>query len=201
VNGRATADAAAQVRVAWMLVALAAVIGYAAVVAPGERRLGAVLSHARELYELSNRNERLLRDIGSVQQARDRVQRDLARLAGQRAAGKAGLSILRLLQGEAAHNHVILASVAPGDSGSAAGNDTREENVAILLHGRYRDVVTSIADISRHDVLVEIRDVELARSGGAGAMVFPTIDATIHARLYQDPAAILEGQRADNTSH
>jgi Tfp pilus assembly protein PilO len=202
MKARAPAGAAAQVRMAWMLLALLAVIGYAAIVEPAERRLSAVLSHARELYELSNRNDRLLRNIGSIQQARDRVRRDLTQLAGQRATGKAGLSILRLLQSESVRNHVVIAGVAPGDSANLAGQDTHGDTVAISLHGRYRDVVTSIADLSRHDALVEIRDVALVRSGGASAAPFPSVDATIHATLYDDPAALLEDvQRAETPSH
>jgi hypothetical protein len=179
-----TQPAVTQLRMAWMLVALTAALGFAAVVAPSERRLSDIESHAQQLDELATRNEALLGRLGDLEQTRARVRGDLQRLAGKGNAGKVAVAVLKILEEEAARNHLTISSLAPASGVSATQGPPREEDVAVLLRGRYRDVMTAIADVPRHDVLAEVQSVSLARV--ESRQTFPSVDATVHVALYHD---------------
>jgi Tfp pilus assembly protein PilO len=181
-----TQSASTQLRVAWLLVALTALLGFAAIVAPAERRLNAVESHALQLDELAARNEALLARLADLEQTRARVQGDLRRLSGKTSSGKVAVALLKVLEDEAARNHLTLSSLAPASVESPARGPAREEDVAVSLRGRYRDAMAAIADLPHHDVLVEVQSVSLARV--ASHQIFPSVDATVRVALYRDVA-------------
>lgn len=175
--------AAAQVRTGWLSLALAALLGFAAVVAPAERRLAAIQSHAAQLGDLASQNEAAAARIGSLEATRARVRSDVRRLAGTGNSGKIAVVLLKVLQGEASRNHLTISSIAPASDAASARPASQEEGVAISLQGRYRDAMAAIADLPRHDVLVEVRGVSLVRV--ASQQPFPYVDATIQAALYR----------------
>ncbi|MEO6835925.1 MAG: hypothetical protein ABI231_08475 [Candidatus Tumulicola sp.] len=178
----------ADVRIGWLLVAALALGGYGAIVAPGERRARAMDDRARDLYQLANRNDRLLKNAAGLDAARHRVARDVAQLSAASGAARTMLATLRLLRTEGSRFRVVISGLSPGErSGAPAGEGY--EDVTIALRGAYRNVLGTIADLSRHDVLVEVHDVALAQtSSGLGAN---SVAATIHATLYHRIAAVM----------
>lgn len=163
---------------AWLTVGALALGGYLIVVAPAERKLQEIGAQAHDLYDLAIRNEHLLRGAAGLSAARDRVAVDVARLAGQRGAGSATLRTLQMLQREGSRAHVTIGGLAPDAPDSTAQNGS--EDVTIAMRGTYRNVLSAIADVSRHDVLLEVSGATLA-TAEAGA---DEIDATLHATLY-----------------
>jgi Tfp pilus assembly protein PilO len=179
-----TEAAAAQVRIAWLVVALAAVLGFVSIVLPSQRRIAAIQSHAAELADLAARNEALLARLDSLEQTRTRVRRDLDHLTKKVGAGQATVALLRVLEDEAGRNHITISGIAPAGEESSAPRHDREEDVAVSLRGRYRDVMTAIADIPRHDALVEVQSIALTRVDTR--QLFPSVDATVRIALYRD---------------
>jgi Tfp pilus assembly protein PilO len=176
--------ATTQLRIAWLAVALAALLGYVTAIAPAQQRIASIESHAAELADLAARNEVLVQRLGALEQTRARVRDDLRRLGGKGDAGRVAVALLQVLQGEAARNHLTISSIAPASEEPAAHASGGEEDVAVTLRGRYRDVMAAIADVPHHDVLVEVRSVRLARV--ASREMLPSVDATIQAALYHD---------------
>ena len=164
---------------AWLFVGALAFGGYFVAIAPAERRLQAIRTREHELYDLTIRNERLLRGAAGLSAARDRVAVDVARLAGERGAGSATLRTLELLQRESSKANVAIGGLAP-DAPRTAAQTAGSEDVTIAMRGTYRSLLSAIADISRHEVLLEVSNATLERTArGVGQ-----IDATLHATLY-----------------
>jgi len=185
-----TPEARSQLRIAWSIVACTAIAGFAAVVAPAERRIGALEAHAAELAALADRNAALVARIGSLEQTRSSVHAELARLAGAGGRGRIAASILSLLDGEARGHHVSVTSIAPASAQPSARDSGREEDVSVTLRGRYRDVMAAVADVPHHDVLIEVLDVSLARVDARG--LFPNVDATVRVALYPSTDDLLQ---------
>ena len=136
---------------AWLIVGGLALGGYFIGVAPAERKMQEIRAQAHDLYDLAIRNEHLLRGATGLSAARERVAIDVARLAGQRGAGSATLRTLQMLQREGSLAHVTIGGLSPDAPDSGAQNGS--EDVTIAMRGTYRNVLSAIADVSRHDVL------------------------------------------------
>ena len=174
---------------AWLVVIALALSEYFLAIAPPERRMQAIRAREHELYDLSIRNERLLRGATGLAAARDRVAKDIAQLAVQRGTGSATLRTLEVLQRESARERVSIGGLEPQapDTATQAGG---AEDVTITMRGTYRDVLSAIADVSRHDVLLEVSDASLASMADAGT----EIDATLHATLFYRLDAVPKGE-------
>ncbi len=177
------------VRLAWLIVGALGIAGYALIVAPGERHLAATEFHAHELYELANRNERMLQDRDRLVAARNRVERDIRTLTGRDNEGRISLAALRLLDAETQAHHVIVSGFAPETSDSP--DSGRIEDESIELRGAYRDVIAAVADLSRHDVLLEVDEAKIV-GGSAKFAGNATVDATVQARLYYSIGAAMK---------
>ena len=183
----------AHLRLAWLALLVLAILAYLAVIAPSEARLRTIAFRARELHDLANRNERLRGRAGDVIQAELRVRRDLDRLVAENTAARATLAALRLLRRVCERHHVVVAGLSPAASGDAAHDG--KQDVGITLHGRYRDVVGTVTDLSRGDVLVGISGA-LFNSGREDALA-QRIDATLQATIYYGTKALsMEAERA-----
>ena len=178
-----TETAVGQVRIAWLVVALAAVLGFASIVLPAQRRIAAIEERAAGLADLAARNEALLARLDSLEQTRTRVRRDLERLSGKIGTGRTTVAVLHVLEDEAGRNHLTITGIAPAGEEPSAPRAQRED-VAVSLRGRYRDVMGAIADVTRHDALVEVQSVALTRVDTR--QLFPSVDATVRVALYPD---------------
>jgi Tfp pilus assembly protein PilO len=195
-----TEAAAAQLRIAWLVVALVAVIGFASIVLPAQRRIASIQSHAADLADLAARNEALLARLDSLEQMRARVLRDLDRLTGKIGAGRTTVAVLHVLEDEAGRNHLTISAIAPAGEEPPASPPGREEDVAVTLRGRYRDVMAAIADVPRHDALVEIESVALTRVDTR--TLFPSVDALVRVALFHDVKDLAkEDTHALTTAH
>jgi Tfp pilus assembly protein PilO len=195
-----TETAAGQVRIAWLLVALAAALGFASIVLPAQRRVAAIEERAAGLADLAARNEALLARLDSLEQTRTRVRRDLERLSGKMGTGRTTVAVLHVLEDEAGRNHLTITGIAPAGEEPSAPRLQREEDVAVSLRGRYRDVMAAIADVSRHDALVEVQSVALTRVDTR--QLFPSVDATVRVALYPDVKALVkEETHAQTPAH
>lgn len=168
------------VRAGWFAVAVLVFGGYLTLVAPAERRVRTVAFQAHELYELANRNERLLKNAAGLQAADQRVARDLADLTARKDETTIAVATLGLLRAAEKRHRVFVVSLAPAERSITL--ERGSENVTLVLRGAYRDVLEAIAELSRGDVLLEIDDVALTQAfGNAGS---PLVDATIGATIY-----------------
>jgi Tfp pilus assembly protein PilO len=195
-----TEAAAAQLRIAWLVVALVAVIGFASIVLPAQRRIASIQTHAANLADLAARNEALLARLDSLEQTRARVRRDLDRLTGKIGAGRTTVAALHVLEDEAGRNHLTISAIAPAGEEPPASRPSREEDVVVTLRGRYRDVMAAIADVPRHDALVEVESVALTRVDTRA--LFPSVDATVRVALFHDVKDLVkEDTHALTTAH
>jgi Tfp pilus assembly protein PilO len=195
-----TEAAATQLRIAWLVIALVAILGFASIVLPAQRAIASIQSHAADLADLAARNEALLARLDSLEQTRARVRRDLERLTGKIGAGRSTVAVLHVLENEAGRNHLTISSIAPAGEGSPASRPDREEDVAVSLRGRYRDVMAAVADVPRHDALVEVESVGLARVDSR--QLFPSVDAIVRVALYRDVKDLLkEETHAQTPAH
>jgi Tfp pilus assembly protein PilO len=187
-------------RIAWLVLALVAAIGFVSIVLPAQSRLASIQSHAADLSDLAARNEALLARLDSLEQTRTRVRRDLERLTGKIGAGRSTVAVLHVLDDEASRNHLTISGIAPAGDEPSAPRQDREEDVAVSLRGRYRDVMTAIADVPRHDALVEVQSVALTRVDTRG--LFPSVDATVRVALYHDVKDLIkEETHAQTPAH
>jgi hypothetical protein len=75
-------------------------------------------------------------------------------------------------------------ALAAGARTSAKKAEPLEGNdVAIGLRGPFRNIVSLLADLPRHDVLLEIHDVELTSVNSTNKI--PVLNATVHSTIYR----------------
>ena len=98
------------------------------------------------------------------------------------------VATLRLLQTEASAHHAVVSGVTPVETN--APSDSGRQEVTISLRGRYRDVLGIVADLSRHDPLIEVTDVELDASSDRALPV--QVDATVHAIVYHGLKGVMK---------
>lgn len=178
----------ARVRVLWLLVALITALGYAVVVAPGEREVVSLETHAKALYDEENINESKLSRAAELNALRARVQSDLRRLGGNGSTSATAAAVIGLLEREGKRFRVEVRSISPNavtdpkplprTAATLAGADWD-----IVVRGGFRDVLSLLADVSRHDVLLDVRDVDLSATAERSSA--PTVDATVHTTIYQ----------------
>jgi Tfp pilus assembly protein PilO len=175
------------VRFGWLVAGTLAVLGYVAVIAPSERRLNAIEFQAHELYQLANRNEAMYAARGSLEEARSRVERDMSLLGVKNTSSKVMFATLRLVQWESVAHHAAVTGITPIDA--TPPNDDGRQDVIVAIRGRYRDIVALVADLSRHDLLIDVHDLELTSTS---IPIFGAdVDATIHATVYHSNQGLM----------
>lgn len=180
----------------WLATALVAVAGYGLIVQPDERAISNLESHARILYDEANANDATVRRSWELHRIESRVDADLRRLSGQQSNEGATSSALRLLDAEAKRFNVSIRSVEPDAANMIpASSELRGTAWNVGLRGRFRDVVSLIADLPVHDVLLEVGDVALAASS-RNVSLQPVLDVTLHATVYRITALSLEETHA-----
>jgi hypothetical protein len=169
-------------RALWLLCALVAVSGYGFIVQPGEARVHDANQHARALYDDANRNEAKIRRRTQLSRVRTRVVNDLLRLSAQTNAAATTSNALRLFADEGRRYHVDIRSLAPDAADTAQQDDLASAQWSLGVRGRFRDIVTMLADLPAHDVLLDVRDVEIAATTSRPSHA-PMLDATIHTTV------------------
>jgi hypothetical protein len=120
--------------------------------------------------------------------ARDRVALDVASLSNGRGGARTTLSALELLQRACSRAHVTINGVAP-DGPVGPASTVGFGGVTIGIRGSYRNVLSVIADLSAHRVLIEVSNATLVAASDSDLR---EIDATVHARVYSKLEALMK---------
>jgi hypothetical protein len=178
-----------------MVVTLAGALGYGWIVAPAQSAIRAQEEHAHQLYALATRDERLLEDAPSLQRARARVDRDLALLHATRTT-RSGVATLVLIADQTRLHRVAVVGVEPEAPISPSGSEpTQRDDSIVSLRGAYADVLSAIADLPQHDVVLSVRSIELQAARGS------LVDARVHMSVYTSLHALLEDRDDVATAH
>ncbi len=196
-------DLRAWARVLWLLAAfMVLAVGVGCISWPGSQELSQRHAHALELYDEANAIDAATRRAAQLRAAQARIASDLTALGGVRSAGGVTAALLRLLHDESNRQAVDIREVAPdttthgSDSAAAAirANALLPSDVAISVRGPFRNIVALVADLPRHDVLIDVRDIHL--SATESDRVPPVLDVTLHATIYRLAALLpLENSR------
>jgi hypothetical protein len=181
-------------RVTWLLVAfVTAGIGIGGVWWPASQELSSRHAHALELYNEANAVDAALRRAAELRAAQSRISSDLAALSGARSPGAVTAALLRLLHEESKTQRVDIREVSP-DSNAHMSSGTAHStapspqalipsDLSISVRGPFRSVVALITDLPRHDVLIDVHDVQLSTT--QTGRVPPLLDVTLHSTVYR----------------
>lgn len=185
-------DEGAAVRITWLLAAFTIVgVGVGLVWWPASQRTDELRARAREMYEEANRFDAEIHQAARLREIKARVLRDVSKLAGQSSRSAATATSLALLNDEARRFSIQIRSITP-QPGSASGlpsppprgrKNLDGYDIAIVVHGGFRDIVSFVADLPRHNVLVSLNDVTMTLDGKA--TMRPILNATVNATVYR----------------
>lgn len=180
-------DKIAFVRLIWVSVAFVIFgIGVGLVWWPQSQGIDQVRQHAKELYEEANQNDAIIRRASDLHAAQRRIHDDLQLLGGEHTQGAVTASVLRLMNEEGKRLNVDIRSIGPAPT-STQSSDRRTSmdatDVTIDARGPFKNVMNLIADLPRHDVLIEIHDTQITSSDTTKKT--PVLDVTIDATIYR----------------
>ncbi len=192
---KARIDMQAWVRVSWLFSTFVLGLGVCGVWWPASQELSARHAHALELYDEANSIDAATRRAFELQQAQQRVATDIAELGGVRSNGAVTAAVLQLLHEESKRQVVQIREVAPeisahvasamngGDLAAGHSDALSGSDVAISVRGTFRNIVALVADLPRHDVLIDAHDIQLASTEGDRKP--PVLDVTLHSTIYR----------------
>lgn len=182
-------------RISWLFTAFTIVgIGIGVVWWPASQELAQRHAHALELYDEANGIDAATRRASQLRGAQARITSDLAELGGVRSPGEVTATVLRLLHEESKRENVQIREVAPdaaphvspittSASAPAPPDVLSGSDVAIAVRGPFRNVVALVADLPRHDVLIDIHGIQLTSM--AQERRPPVLDVTLHSTIYR----------------
>jgi hypothetical protein len=184
-------DVAAWARIVWLGVAFVLFgIGVGLVWWPASQQVGQRRAHARELYDEANDIDDATRRAVELRAAKSQVETDLRLLGGMRSDGAVTAALLRLFHDEAKRTGVEIREVAPDTEQHATASAALLKpgalggyELAIGVRGPFRNVVSLLADLPRHDVLIDVHDVQLASPESERSV--PVLDVTLHSTIYR----------------
>lgn len=183
----ASPDAASWRTTLWLVVAFVIFgLGVGLVWWPASQQVDQVRAHSRELYDEANRLDAAVERATQLQAAQGRIRSDLRTLGATRSTGALTAALLRLFHDEAKQSGVEIREISPEAS---AAEQTKADGrlasyaVTVGLRAPFRNIVRLLADLPRHDVLIEVHDVRLSSSASASGA--PALDATLHATIYR----------------
>ncbi|MDQ2864689.1 MAG: hypothetical protein M3R51_00540 [Candidatus Eremiobacteraeota bacterium] len=186
----------------WLAALLVAIGGYALIVAPEGHLVGDVMEHSRMLYDEANIDDRKIARGATLAGIQSRVKGDIRRLGGETSAGASTALALRRLEVEAAEEHAEIRSVTPDQNAAPMSTHKAADPLIgtqwdFVVRAHFREIVALLSSVSRHDALLDVRDVELV-TVGAKTQTAPLLDATVHAMLYRPRSP--EDIRVDSAS-
>jgi Tfp pilus assembly protein PilO len=183
----------AGVRIIWMLgAAIFLGVGVGLVWWPTSQTISVLKSQAKSLYDEANQNEADVRHAAELHSLAKRVSDDVRLLSGQGSQSAVTAATLSLLNREARAFGIDVRSIVPAPApsptplarGQTTSNSALDGNpVEIDIRGRFRDVLAFVADLPRHNVLIDVSDVNLADEGDRS--VKPVLSAKIHAIVFR----------------
>lgn len=175
-------------RLLWLLVAAVATIAYCGLVAPCERRIAASQLHSRMLYDEVNLDRAKIAQSTSLERVKRRIRDQVRALSGPASAGATAAGALHLFAAEAARFRTDLRSITPDVQASPAAAPSRDgvsgTDWILVVRGHFRDALGFLNDVSRRDVLVDVRDVDVASLRSTTERQ-TTLDFTVRATVYR----------------
>jgi len=181
------------VRIVWMLTGTILFgVGLGVVWWPTSETIATIKAQAKILYDEANQNEADARRASQLLAVAKRIADDVRRLSGQNSQSATTAATLALLARDAAIHRIDVRSIVPVPVTSASPAPVVSTGAAapftgapleITVRGRFRDVLSFIADLPRHDVLLDVSDVDLAAIGESPSR--PKLNATIHATVFR----------------
>lgn len=175
---------AARLRLAWVSCIGVAVIAYVAGVMPERDRVIHAEERARALYDVANRDERILAAEASVRRRLHSVQTEVAAIGGSPASAS---GIVQAIDAVRARSGVRILAVTPGSKPAATAhgrNELQAREIRIALEGTYADVVAFLNRLSYTNLLVGVESLTLSSVRGRSAP-HPTLHAEIDASVYR----------------
>jgi Tfp pilus assembly protein PilO len=183
----------AGIRVVWILgVAVFLGVGVGLVWWPTSQTIAALKSQAKSLYDEANQNEADVRHAAELHSLALRVSNDVRQLSGQGSQSAVTAATLSLLDREARIYGIDVRSIVPAPSSSPAppvpGQSTSSSSLAgtaleIDVRGRFRNLLAFVADLPRHNVLIDVSDLNLNDEGDRS--VKPILSAKLHATIFR----------------
>jgi len=180
-------------RITWMLTAFVFFgLGLGLVWWPTSLTIDAVKAQAKSLYDEANQNESNVQRATQLRAIVKRVSDDIRKLSGQDSQSAVTAATLSLLYRESHTRSIDVRSIlpAPVPSAPAAVAVARPAEATLVgtsieidVRGRFRDILGFISDLPRHNVLVDVSDINLVERGDHSAK--PVLGATIHATIYR----------------
>jgi hypothetical protein len=161
-------------------------VGVGGVWWPASQSIEQVRAHARDLYEQANQNDAIVRRAAFLHAAEKRIHSDVLALGGKSSPGAVTAAMLRLLNEEARRLNIDVRTLTPA-TGAPAPQAQRAlasgGDVSLGVRGPFRNVISFIADLPRHDVLIEIHNAQL--SSADIQQHHPMLEVTINATIYR----------------
>lgn len=174
------------VRITWMLTALVFFgLGLGLVWWPTSQTIEALKAQARSLYDEANQNESDVQRAPQLRAVARRVSDDVRKLSGQGSQSAVTAATLVLLYRESHAYDVDVRSIVPAPAASPGPSDNvlGGNPIEVEVRGRFRDILAFISDLPRHNVLIDVSDINLTDRGEHSAK--PVLGATIHATMYR----------------
>lgn len=208
MNAGGTLTMSAGVRIIWILgAAIFLGIGVGLVWWPTSQTITVLKSQAKNLYDEANQNEADVRRAAELHSLAKRVSDEVRLLSGQESQSAVTAATLSLLNREARAFGIDVRSIVPAPAssptppvqGQSASSSALEGTpVEIDVRGRFRDVLGFVSDLPRHNVLIDVSDLNLADDGDRS--VKPVLSAKIHATVFRYRGIAEEGtQHASGT--
>jgi Tfp pilus assembly protein PilO len=177
-----------RVRLTWGGAIVTALLAYGAIVFPERQAVARAEMQAGFLYDTANRNERLIAEEPSLEQARHRAVDDISLLLSFEGAMPVAIGALNHLSTQSG---VQVVGLRPGPS--LTPNTTlpsgvlTEHDLDIELEGNFLKIATFLSALSNAQPLFGIHSITLQNSENSVA-TSPTLHATIATALYSlDP--------------
>lgn len=191
-----TTDVRGWTRITWLIVAFVfGGIGVGCIWWPASQDISQRHARAMELYEEANTLDAAVRRASQLRAAQVRIRSDLADLGGVRSPGAITAALLQLLHEESKRQSVDVRELAPDTNPPASppsrlprssmpnGGVLAPQDLSIVVRGPFRNIVALVADLPRHDVLVDVRDIQLSSSEATRKA--PVLNVTLHATVYR----------------
>jgi Tfp pilus assembly protein PilO len=189
---------ASTVRIVWMLAASAFVGGGVGLVWwPTSQTIAAVQSQAKALYDEADANEAEVRRAAELRALAKRMADDVRALSGQGSQSAVVAATLTLLNRETHNFKIEVRSIVP--TTPAAKPDDRSlmgTPIEIDVRGHFRDLLAFVSDLPRHNVLIDVSDVNL--DDDSDRSLKPVLNAKIHAIIFRYRGA--EGEETQHAS-
>lgn len=166
-------------------------IGMGVVWWPASQTIAAVKEQAESQYDEANQNEAVVHHAAQLRAIANRVTDDVRQLSGGSQSALTAATLTLLNRESHAHTidirSIVPAPIAPTSAPPAAARpaDSALTGTAIEIdaRGRFRDILAFISDLPRHNVLIDVSDINIIDRGDHSPK--PVLGATIHATVFR----------------